>query len=122
MTARSEGLLYGSAGEEETVERLIAYREAGAGCLYAPGPRDLEVIGRLVAAVGGPLNVLAWPGGPTVRGLAAAGVRRVSVGSWFSVAAASRVVELAGALAEGAGLPASLSSPPDDLLDRAWGG
>ncbi|HET9318179.1 MAG TPA: isocitrate lyase/phosphoenolpyruvate mutase family protein, partial [Bryobacteraceae bacterium] len=42
---------------ERTVERLRAYRSAGADCLFAPGVRDLATIEKLVKAVGAPLNV-----------------------------------------------------------------
>ncbi|WP_340540932.1 isocitrate lyase/PEP mutase family protein [Nocardioides sp. GXZ039] len=44
LTARCEALLYGLADVGETLARLVAYRDAGAGCLYAPGPRDLPTI------------------------------------------------------------------------------
>lgn len=66
---------------ERTVERLNAYRKAGADCLFAPGVRDAETIGRLAHAVDGPLNVLVGPGMPPAAELERLGVRRVSVGS-----------------------------------------
>lgn len=64
-----------------TVKRLTAYRDAGADCVFAPGIRDSETIGRLVKDVGCPLNVLAVPGSPSVAELNALGVKRVSLGS-----------------------------------------
>jgi 2-methylisocitrate lyase-like PEP mutase family enzyme len=67
---------------EHAVARLEAYRDAGADCLFAPGVYDAETIGNLVAAVGGPLNILAAPGTPPLAELARLGVRRVSLGSW----------------------------------------
>ena len=60
--------------------RLVAYREAGADVVYAPGLADLGSISRLVDEVGVPVNVLALPNGPTVAELGGAGVRRVSTG------------------------------------------
>jgi 2-methylisocitrate lyase-like PEP mutase family enzyme len=66
---------------EHTVERLNAYRKAGADCLFAPGVRDAETIGNLARAVNGPLNILATVGSPPVAELEQLGVRRVSVGS-----------------------------------------
>ncbi|WP_340540931.1 hypothetical protein [Nocardioides sp. GXZ039] len=69
---------------------------------------------------GAAINVLAFPGGPSVDDLRSVGVRRVSVGSWLSTAATAVVVDLAQRLAEGAGLPADLPTPPSGLLDRAW--
>ncbi|WP_052460815.1 isocitrate lyase/PEP mutase family protein [Microbacterium gorillae] len=121
VTARSEGLLYGLAGVDETLGRLQAFAEAGADCLYAPGPRDLPTIERLVAYAGGPVNVLAFPGGPSVDELRDVGVRRVSVGSWFSTAATAVVADLARTLLRGGGVPDDLPRPPADLIERAWG-
>ncbi len=63
------------------VERLRAYRAAGADCLFVPGVSDGAAIGRLVGAADGPLNVLASSGTPAIADLGRLGVRRVSVGS-----------------------------------------
>ena len=63
------------------VERLRAYRAAGADCLFVPGIVDATTIGRLVRAVQLPINVLAAEGTPPVAELGRLGVRRVSVGS-----------------------------------------
>jgi 2-methylisocitrate lyase-like PEP mutase family enzyme len=69
------------ADYSETVRRLVAFREAGADCVFAPGLTDAETIGRLVNAVACPLNILAGPGTPSIPELAKLGVARVSVGS-----------------------------------------
>jgi len=66
---------------DRIVERLNAYRKAGADCLFAPGIRDAETIGKLARDVHGPLNILAGAGTPTVAELERLGVARVSVGS-----------------------------------------
>lgn len=66
---------------ERAVERLNAYRKAGADSLFAPGVRDAETIGRLVQAVNGPLNILATAGAPSIPEMERLGVRRVSLGS-----------------------------------------
>lgn len=65
----------------ETVKRLIAFREAGADCLFAPGIRDLGVISRLVRELQHPVNILAGPGSPLIPELQKIGVARVSLGS-----------------------------------------
>ena len=65
----------------DTIARARAYLEAGADCIFVPGVRDAETIGRLVKQIPGPLNVLAGPGTPPVAALAALGVARVSAGS-----------------------------------------
>jgi 2-methylisocitrate lyase-like PEP mutase family enzyme len=66
---------------ERTVERLRAYRQAGAACLFAPGIRDRETISKLVKAVDAPLNILVTPGCPSLGELEKMGVARASAGS-----------------------------------------
>lgn len=66
---------------ERTVERLRAYREAGADCLFVPGLCDRDTIAKLVQAVAAPLNILASPGCPSLGELEKMGVARVSAGS-----------------------------------------
>jgi 2-methylisocitrate lyase-like PEP mutase family enzyme len=81
LTGRAENHIRGIDDLDDTIARLIAYRDAGADAVYAPGLSDLEQIKAVVAAVGIPVNVLALPDGPTVPELASTGVRRVSTGS-----------------------------------------
>jgi 2-methylisocitrate lyase-like PEP mutase family enzyme len=93
LTARAEAHLYGPADIDQTITRLIAFRDAGADVVYAPGLRNLADISRVVQAVGAPLNVLATPNAPSVPELAAVGVRRVSTGgalAWAAYGAAVR--------------------------------
>lgn len=80
---------------ERTVERLRAYRDAGADCLFAPGLHDREIISRLVKAVAAPLNILITPQCPSLGELEKIGVARVSAGSTV-MRAALRVVERIG--------------------------
>jgi 2-methylisocitrate lyase-like PEP mutase family enzyme len=60
LTARCEAWLVGHQDPARVArERLVAFAEAGADCLYAPGVRDPREIAALVAAVTPkPLNVL----------------------------------------------------------------
>jgi 2-methylisocitrate lyase-like PEP mutase family enzyme len=95
LTARAENHLHGIDDLDDTIARLVAYRDAGADCVYAPWLGDLDEIAAVVQVVGVPVNVLAVPGGPTIAELASVGVRRVSTGSLLAAAAY-------GALAEGA--------------------
>lgn len=62
------------------VERARRYLDAGADCVYPILLLDLDVIRRFVDAVGGPVNVLAFPGGPTPAELSTTGIARVSYG------------------------------------------
>jgi len=65
----------------ETIERVRAYREAGADCVFVPGLRDPETISRLVREAECPVNILAGPGFLPVPELEKLGVARVSLGS-----------------------------------------
>ena len=69
------------ADYSEGLRRLLAFRDAGADCVFAPGLKDAETIGKLAKAVECPLNILAGPDTPSIPELAALGVARVSVGS-----------------------------------------
>lgn len=66
---------------ERTVERLRAYRKAGADCLFAPGLVERGVIEKLVKAVAAPLNILVSTGCPPLGELEKIGVARASLGS-----------------------------------------
>ncbi|MEX1153370.1 isocitrate lyase/phosphoenolpyruvate mutase family protein [Parvibaculum sp.] len=85
LNARTDPYLigFGTAEENfaEAVKRANAYLGAGAGAAFVPGPADAKTIGALVAAIGGPLNVMALPKTPPLAELARLGVRRLSLGS-----------------------------------------
>ncbi len=51
LTGRSEGFIAGRPDLGETIRRLVAYAEAGAECLYAPGIRSREDVLAVVQAV-----------------------------------------------------------------------
>jgi 2-methylisocitrate lyase-like PEP mutase family enzyme len=93
LTGRAENHIRGVADLEDTIARLIAYRDAGADVLYAPGLSDVEQIAAVVKAVAAPVNVLALPNGPTVAELASVGVRRVSTGSSLARFAYGALIE-----------------------------
>lgn len=82
LTARCENFLHGRQDLDDTIERLVGYAEAGADVLYAPGLSSLEQIRAVANAVSKPLNVLVpfFPG-VGVAELAAAGAKRLSLGS-----------------------------------------
>src|SRR5262249_28714921 len=79
-TGRAENHIRGVNDLDDTLRRLLAYRDAGADVLYAPGLVAIDDIARIVQAVRSPVNVLLLPGGPHVADLATVGVRRVSTG------------------------------------------
>jgi 2-methylisocitrate lyase-like PEP mutase family enzyme len=88
---------------DDTIRRLVAFAEAGADVLYAPGLPDMDAIGAVVAAVAPkPVNVLIGPSRPVpLAELSAAGVRRVSVGGALYRSAMTSLVETARALRDG---------------------
>jgi 2-methylisocitrate lyase-like PEP mutase family enzyme len=66
---------------KEALRRLSAFRDAGADCLFVPGLRDPETIGKMVRELNFPVNILVGPGSPTIPELQKLGVARVSLGS-----------------------------------------
>jgi 2-methylisocitrate lyase-like PEP mutase family enzyme len=89
LTARAENFLHGRPDLDDTIRRLQAFDEAGADVLYAPGLPTLEAIRTVCSSVSKPVNVLMGLKGATfsVEELAAAGVKRISVGGAFARAA-----------------------------------
>ena len=88
LTGRSEGFVVGRPDIDETIRRLVAYAEAGADCLYAPGINQLDQITAVVAAVAPkPVNLLISAPFITVAQAADLGVRRISVGGTLAKAA-----------------------------------
>lgn len=64
----------------EMLDRLAAYRDAGASGIFVPGLTDLRALESVAIGIELPLNALWAPGVP-LASLAAAGVSRVSTGS-----------------------------------------
>lgn len=90
LTARAENFLHGIADLPDTIRRLVAFADAGADVLYAPGLRSREQITQVVRAVAPkPVNVVMGLAGASfsLTELEDCGVRRVSVGSSFARAA-----------------------------------
>jgi 2-methylisocitrate lyase-like PEP mutase family enzyme len=121
LTGRAENHLHGIDDLDDTIARLVAYRDAGADCLYAPWLRDLDQVSRVVEAVGAPVNVLTVPGGPTVEELASVGVRRVSTGSLLAAAAYGALVAGARELLEEGTSLYTERGVSRDLLSTAFG-
>lgn len=101
LTARAENHLYGHDDLDDTIARLVAYRDAGADCVYAPGLSDIGDITRVVDEVGVPVNVLARSTVPPLDVLAGAGVRRVSTGGTLAQVAYGAMARAAQVLADG---------------------
>jgi 2-methylisocitrate lyase-like PEP mutase family enzyme len=104
LTARCEAWLVGQPDPfNESLKRLVAFAEAGADCLYAPGVSKPEEIDAIVKAVAPrPVNVLVsrFNSELTMAQLADLGVRRVSVGSALACAAWGGLMRAAREIAE----------------------
>jgi len=84
LTARAENLIYGRPDLKDTIRRLVAFADAGADVLFAPGLKTREEIKAVVKAVAPkPVNVIMGLSGAnfSLSILEDLGVKRVSVGS-----------------------------------------
>jgi 2-methylisocitrate lyase-like PEP mutase family enzyme len=102
LTARADGLLHGHADLDDAIRRLQAFERVGADVLYAPGVRDLATIRTVTSSIGKPFNLVMSAADPalTVAELAAAGVKRISVGGALSRLALAAFLEGAREMAD----------------------
>ena len=114
LTARAENHIRVEAPDlDDTIARLLAYEDAGADVLYAPGLDSVEQIRAVCEAVTRPVNVLALPG-LRLADIVGAGTQRVSVGgglAWVGVEAAAKA---AAEIRDGGDLSALAADPPLD--------
>lgn len=126
LTARCEAHLVGVEGAHRVVlDRLVAYAEAGADCLYAPGVTEPARVAELVRAVAPlPVNVLVGAAGTglNVAHLADLGVRRVSVGSALARLAYGAVLRAGRALLEDGSFEALHGAASFRELDEVFSG
>lgn len=120
VTARAENHIHGVDDLDDTIARLVAYRDAGADAVYAPGLSAVDQIAAVVEAVGIPVNVLALRHGPAVAELAAAGVRRVSTGGSLASAAYGALLAGAGELLADGTSTYTAGGVPRDTLQSAF--
>jgi 2-methylisocitrate lyase-like PEP mutase family enzyme len=125
LTGRCEAWLVGQEDPRRAVlDRLAAYADAGADCLYAPGVRDPADIEAIVKAVRPkPVNVLvsAPLPGLSVARLADLGVRRVSVGSALARTAWGAFIRAARGLAEAGSFDGFAGATPFAELNDFFG-
>jgi 2-methylisocitrate lyase-like PEP mutase family enzyme len=98
LAARAENLIYGRPDLPDTIRRLVAFAEAGADVLYAPGLKTREEVSAVVRAVAPkPVNVLVGTAAITLSlaELEDLGVRRVSLGSALARVAYGALLEAA---------------------------
>lgn len=102
LTARAENFLVGRKDLRDTIARLQAYQEAGAHVLYAPGLANIDDIATVARSVDRPVNVVIGLAGSKLdlALLAAAGVKRVSIGSALSRVAYGALIRAAREMRE----------------------
>jgi methylisocitrate lyase len=101
LTGRCEAFLRGQKDLKLVIDRLTAYAEAGADCLYAPGISTPEEISAVVKAVHPkPVNLLVGAAGPSLKAAADLGIRRISVGGALARAAWGGFMRAAREMAE----------------------
>jgi 2-methylisocitrate lyase-like PEP mutase family enzyme len=123
LVARTEGLLIDPRAVTPAIDRLVAFAEAGADCLYAPGVIDKGDIAAMVHAVAPkPLNVLIMRPGLQFSELADLGVRRTSVGGGLARVAYGAMIQAAEQIRAGsfAGLAGGNHGIPMNDIFRAF--
>jgi len=100
LIGRNENFRVPGMTASESIERAVAYAEAGADCLFVPFILDRGAVAELVAAVAPkPVNVVVHQYDESIAGYAALGVRRCSLGGslakivWDAFDAAARTVK-----------------------------
>lgn len=120
LAARAENFLHSRRDLDDTIRRLVAYAEAGADVLYAPGLTSREQIAAVVQAVAPrPVNVLVGSPslGLSLDELAELGVKRVSLGSNFARVAYGAFYAAARSLAEEGSLVLTKQAMPFDRIN-----
>ena len=91
INARTDALRYAPGDQElklkEAIRRGLAYRDAGADCVYPMGLTDAASISIFVKAINSPVNVMVRRGLPPTKELERLGVARLSFGPTASYAA-----------------------------------
>jgi 2-methylisocitrate lyase-like PEP mutase family enzyme len=123
LVGRCEAFLWGMPDLKLTIDRLQAYAEAGADCLYAPGLKSKDDIAAAVKAVHPkPFNLLiGWPG-LSVAEAADLGVRRISVGGALARAAWGGFLQAVKEIAEKGTFDGLGAGYPGGELNRMFSG
>lgn len=103
FVARADGMLMGSYGFDDAMQRIRAFDAAGADGLYVPIPESLDQIAQICAATKKPVNALAAGrfARVSLAQFAAAGVARVSLGSALARLTHQVIVDAGRAMFDG---------------------
>src|SRR5438552_2286747 len=125
LTARCEAWLVGDSDPLRTsLDRMVAFADAGADCLYAPGVSKSEEITAIVKAVSPrPINVLVSTHNCalTVSQLADLGVRRISVGGALARVAWGAFIHAAKDIQDNGSFTAFAGAAPHGELNDLFG-
>jgi 2-methylisocitrate lyase-like PEP mutase family enzyme len=122
LTGRCEAFLWGQTDLNLVIDRLKAYSDAGADCLYAPGIKTKEDITAVVNAVHPkPVNLLIGASGLSLKEAADLGVRRISVGGSLARSAWAGFMKAAREMAEQGTFTELASGYPGGELNKMFG-
>jgi methylisocitrate lyase len=122
LTGRCEAFLWGQNDLALVIDRLTAYAEAGADCLYAPGIKTREEIAAVVKAVAPkPVNLLIGASGLSLAEAADLGVRRISVGGMLARNAWAAFMKAAKEMAEQGTFTDLANGYPGGELNKMFG-
>jgi len=122
LTGRCEAFLWGQTDLALVIDRLKAYADAGADCLYAPGIKTAEEIAAVVKAVQPrPVNLLIGASGLSVKQAQDLGVRRISVGGSLARTAWTGFMKAAKEMAEKGTFTELASGYPGGELNKMFG-
>lgn len=117
--ARADGVMNGVYDTDEAIRRIQAFEAAGADLLYVPLPPDMASLKRVVESVSRPVNALA--AGRFAKfskdDFAAAGVRRISVGSAVARATHKVIVDALTAMLDNGDFSPLLAVTPGTEID-----
>ena len=123
LTARAEAFLYDDPDLGDVISRLVAFADAGADCLYAPGLANIEHVRTVVDALRPKaVNVLVWKGLESVSQLEDAGVRRISTGGAMARAAWTGFLGAASALRDKGSFEALLRTQSGSSIEKLLDG
>lgn len=123
LVGRCESFLIGQPDLKATIERLVAYADAGADCLYAPGIKSKADIAAIVKAVAPkPVNLLIGMPGASVAEIADLGVRRISVGGAMARSAWGGFLRAAREIAEKGTFGEFANGVPYAEINGSFGG
>lgn len=124
LTGRSEAIWReGAGGLPEALRRLMAYAEAGADVLFAPGVKTADEVAEVVRVAGKlPVNVVVGAPGFTRRQLEDLGVKQISTGASLARVAWGALMRAAGEIAADGRFDAFAGVPSSREIEAAFSG